>query len=116
MQFSHEKFSAYQNSIKLIGITSKIITDLPKGNAHIADQLKRASISVSLNIAEGSGKISKKNRKNFYSIARGSALECAAILDVLSELDFICEEDLICAKGFLMGTVRVLSAICLDKA
>ena len=47
------------------------------------DQLGRASYSVVLNIAEGSAKQTKPDRKNFFTISRGSVFECAAILDIL---------------------------------
>ncbi len=56
---------------------------MPRGHAELRDQLQRASTSVPLNIAEASGKASAPDRARFHAIARGSALECGAILDVL---------------------------------
>ena len=53
----------------------------------IAYQLKRASLSMLLNTAEGSGRKTKKDRRHFFVIARGSCFECAAILHLLEELD-----------------------------
>jgi len=50
---------------------------------HGRDQLLRASQSVPLNIDEGNGEVTEKDRRHFFEIARGSALECAAIQDVL---------------------------------
>lgn len=47
------------------------------------DQLERAAFSIMLNIAEGSGRFTKPDKKNFYIIARGSAFECVAIFDYL---------------------------------
>ncbi len=51
----------------------------------INDQLKRASLSIMLNIAEGSSRFSNKDRRNFLIIARGSAFECVAIFDFLHD-------------------------------
>ena len=50
------------------------------------DQLRRASFSIMLNIAEGSGRFTKPDKKNFYIIARGSVFECVAIFDYLKTL------------------------------
>jgi four helix bundle protein len=47
------------------------------------DQLKRASYSIMLNIAEGSGRFTKRDKRNFYIISRGSVFECIAIFDLL---------------------------------
>ena len=82
-QFGHEKFEAYQISVQFLGISHKIAKAIPPGNHHLLDQLKRAALSISLNIAEGSGKMSEAEKRRFYSIARGSTMECAAILDAL---------------------------------
>ena len=75
-KFGHEKFEAYQISIQFLAISFKIAKAIPSGNHHLIDQLKRATLSISLNIAEGSGKMTDGEKKRFYSIARGSTMEC----------------------------------------
>ena len=54
-----------------------------QGHADLADQLRRAAQSQPLNIAEGAGRTSRPDIAKHYTIARGSAMECAAILDVM---------------------------------
>lgn len=49
------------------------------------DQLYCASFSIALNIAEGSGRFSERDRKNFFVLARSSVFECVAILDILKD-------------------------------
>jgi len=56
------------------------------------DQLRRASFSIMLNIAEGTGRFTKPDRRNFYIISRGSAFECVAIFDYLKEIKAINEK------------------------
>jgi four helix bundle protein len=66
---------------------------LNKLDHFVHDQLGRASFSIVLNIAEGSGKFSKPDRKNYFTTARGSVFECAAILDILHEDGKITREE-----------------------
>lgn len=61
---------------------------------HVDWQLGRASFSVVLNIAEGSGKFSKADRKNFFTISRASLFECVAALDILHDEEKITDEEL----------------------
>jgi four helix bundle protein len=56
---------------------------VPVQNRVLRDQLERASLSVVLNLAEGAGRRSIREKRRFYTIARGSATECAAAVDVL---------------------------------
>src|ERR1035437_1288389 len=80
--FDHEKLSVYQEAIKFVAWADELLEALPK-NLAVHSQLDRASTSIPLNIAEGNGKYTSPDRCRFFDIARGSALECAACLDVL---------------------------------
>ena len=80
--FDPETLSVYQESIKFVVWSDEILEMLPK-NLAVHGQLDRAATSISLNIAEGNGKYTAADRCRFFDIARGSALECAACLDVL---------------------------------
>ncbi len=83
--FPYENLEVY----KIAYATNKIIYNLIKGNKTIPgyakDQLGRASLSIMLNIAEGSAKFSNKDRRNFFVTARGSTFECAALVSFLHE-------------------------------
>ena len=67
-----------------MSIAKKIILE-KKLDKYVLDQLGRASFSVPLNIAEGSGKFSKADRKNYFTTARASVFECDAVLDILKD-------------------------------
>jgi four helix bundle protein len=56
------------------------------------DQLRRASFSIMLNIAEGSGRFTMADKRNFYVISRGSTFECVAIFDYLKGINNINED------------------------
>ena len=81
--FDHEKLEVYQHSLAFVAWLEPILQELPKTIA-VRDQLARASTSIVLNLAEGNGKFTSPDRCRFFDIARGSALECAAALDVLA--------------------------------
>ena len=80
--FDHEKLDVYVQAIDFCGWVGDFLENIP-AKAAAKDQLDRASTSVPLNIAEGNGKFSPADRSRFFEIARGSAVECAACLDVL---------------------------------
>jgi four helix bundle protein len=78
-----ERLDVYRCSIEFLALSVRITESAPRGQADLCDQLRRASTSIPLNIAEASGKTGARDRARFHAVARGSALECAAILDVL---------------------------------
>ncbi len=81
--FDHEKLQVYQESVAFVSWLEPLLDKLPKTIA-VRDQLDRASTSIVLNLAEGNGKFTAPDRCRFFDISRGSALECAASLDVLA--------------------------------
>ncbi len=83
--FDFEKLIVYQKAKEINReIYQSICSDKTIDRA-IINQLRRASLSIPLNIAEGTSRYSKADRRNFYVIARGSAFECVAILDILKD-------------------------------
>ena len=80
---SFQRLDVYQRAIEFLALVGDIVDDLPKGHADRADQLVRAAESVVRNIAEGAGRWSSADCSKHYKSARGSAMECAASLDVM---------------------------------
>jgi len=82
MDLEHERLDVYRLALDFLVLASEIIEGLPRGRSHLSDQFSRASLSSVLNLAEGAGKHSKPDKRRDYLTARGSATECAALLDV----------------------------------
>ena len=78
LMFDFEKLSVYQKS-KVFNKNVAVFLSNTKTDRTTNDQLRRASFSIMLNIAEGTGRFTKPDKRNFYVIARGSAFECVAI-------------------------------------
>ena len=105
--FDHERLDVYQESIAFCGWVGDLLSNIT-AKAAVKDQLDRASTSLPLNIAEGNGKFSTVDRARFLEIARGSALECAACLDVLVARKLVSPEQIIPAKEQLVRIVNML--------
>lgn len=82
MSLGHEKLLVYELSISYVAWVYEQSSRLNGLHRHARDQCLRASQSIPLNIAEGNGKSTQADRRKYFEIARGSALECAAIQDV----------------------------------
>src|SRR6266487_152661 len=105
--FDHEKLDVYREAIDFCGWVGDFLPAIP-AKAAAKDQLDRASTNIPLNIAEGNGKFSAKDRARFLEMARGSALECAACLDVLVVRKLIATERIVPAKEQLVRIVNML--------
>jgi four helix bundle protein len=89
LMFDFEKLEVYKIAretnikvLELLGTDKKVDLD-------IKNQWKRASMSMVLNLAEGTGRMSASDKKHFYTMSRGSVFECAAILDTLQGMNLI---------------------------
>lgn len=105
--FDHEKLRVYQDGLRFVAVADSTIIGLPAKLA-ARDQLDRASTSIVLNIAEGNGKRSHVDRCRYLDMARGSALECAACLDVLMIKKHLDELRAAEGKELLVGIVSML--------
>jgi len=102
----------YQRSIEFFALSAQILEKMPRGNAMLKDQLKRAGLSIPLNIAEGVGKVRPSDKKRFFAIARGSAGECGAVLDACLILGLIEPERYNHGKSILSRIVAMLTKMC----
>ena len=105
-QFDHEKLNVYHEALDFVGHATELLERVPKRVA-VYDQLDRASTAIPLNIAEGTGKFTPPDRRRYYNTARGSALECAACLDVLV-VKKILKQEITEAKAVLIKVVSML--------
>jgi four helix bundle protein len=108
--FDHEKLEVYKETIAFVGWLSDVIEATPK-LGEVKDQIDRAATSIALNLAEGNGKYAPKDRCRFFDIAHGSALECAAALDVMVAKKKLTAEQVRPGKERLQRIVRMLMGL-----
>ena len=83
--FDFEKLDVYQKAKELNKDVLKFLKNNRQLDSYLRDQLRRTSISMVINIAEGSGKFSKADKRNFYIIARGSIYESVSLFEIVLE-------------------------------
>ena len=111
MAFAFEALVVYQRSIALADGVCTISRALPRGFAFLGDQLGRASLSVAANIAEGNGRLTRPARNHFFGIARGSLLECVALLELASRQRLIALRTHTQLKGDTEQIARMLAGL-----
>ena len=104
-----EKLDAYRVALEFQALAAQLVPK--RGCAELRDQLDRASISIVLNIAEGCGRRSPADKGRFYSMARGSATECAAILDLLGARGLVDDHLRSRARSLLVRIVQMLTRL-----
>ena len=115
-QFDFEKLEAYKLSLEFLDEIFDTCERLPRSlQSSLGDQLRRASLSISNNIAEGSGKISKKEKMRYYGTSLDSARECISMLNVLMRRKIINEQEFDKLRttgrritGMISGLINVL--------
>jgi four helix bundle protein len=112
--FNFRRLDVYGCAIAFFKLSALLAERTPSGYHSLADQLRRAAVSIPLNIAEGSGRFDKDERR-YFAMARGSALECAAIIDVLEALGTLCEEEADQARELLERIVSMLTKLCVAR-
>ena len=114
IHFDHERLCAYQTALQFVHWSEPILEKLPK-TATVYSQLDRARTSVVLNIAEGNAKFTATDKCKFFDIAHGSAVECAACLDLLFLKQSLTDVELNEGKQILSETVGLLIGLIKSK-
>jgi len=92
MEFNQDKLDVYSLSVAFVPSVNDLSSAVPRGFSFLIDQLRRAATSICFNIAEGAGEFSQKEKARFYRMAKRSATETVAVIDVLHVLSFVTPE------------------------
>ncbi len=114
-ELDHEKLDVYRVSVEFVVISDSIAHGLPSVRSYLAQQLRRAATSISLNIAEGGGEFAPKEKARFYRMARRSAAECAATLDICERLRLVDRPPLIAAREQLVDITAMLTKLVMSR-
>lgn len=115
MAFDFERLGVYQTALAFIDDAYELSKTFPSEERFaLIDQLRRAAISIALNIAEGSGR-TKKDFRNFLRNARASCYECVAVLTIASKRSYLslerrqhCLQQLTSVSKMISGLIRSL--------
>jgi four helix bundle protein len=110
LQLAHKKLDAYQLTRKLVYLSYKATQHLPPEEKFgMSQQIRRAALSVHLNLSEGCSRKSSMERKRYFEIARGSIVEIDAALDVAKDLEYLSEEKLKELGEYLVRSFQIIS-------
>jgi four helix bundle protein len=106
-----QRLDCYRVAVEFQGVAARLLSNRRLGA--LRDQLDRASVSIVLNIAEGAGRRAVRDKAHFYTIARGSATECAAIFDLLLARGLVTAAVHRHGQGLLVRMVQMLTRLML---
>lgn len=114
-KFGFERLEVYQKTLDFIGKIIDIVMKLrPEIRYSLGEHLINTSISIANNIAEGSGRRGKKEKKQFYSISQGSAFECIPMITVLQRKKFILQTEFESLYQDCYSTSQMLSKLIIS--
>ncbi len=112
MDFSYKKLIVWQKSLELTKQIYLLTESYPsQENFVLKQQMRRAAISISSNIAEGSGRTTIPDRKRFYTIARSSLIELDSQIETSKTLKYTTSEDSLIATSLQHEVFRILSKL-----
>ena len=95
-KFAFLDLRVYQESKELVKEVYNLLQKFPKFEVYaLGDQLRRAVISIPSNIAEGSGRFSRKEKIHFIEIAYGSLAETLCQLDIAHDLGYVTDKEFV---------------------
>ena len=107
--FPHEQLDVYRVSLEFNQWAKAVCRRANAMTKSLHEQMIRATDSILLNIAEGNGKRPGADRKRFFESARGSAAECAAIIDILRASDIVTPDEATANKDLLNRVAAMLT-------
>jgi len=111
MGFQYEKVDVYQRAVDFAERIYKFADQLPRAQWALADQFKRAAMSISLIIVEANYQWHPEERKDFFIITRGSAFDCVPLLDLCRRRKLIDDTECMELKGELDILARMLTQL-----
>lgn len=111
MTFAFEKLLVYQKALDFADEICTATEDFSRGYGFLVDQLNRAALSISANIAEGNGRFTKADRKHFFIIARGSVQECVPLLELARRRKLLDDQRHTALKVKLEEIAKMLSGL-----
>ena len=109
--FDFETLDVFRVAKRAVVACDGVVQALPPGRGYMADQLRRAALSITNNIAEGAGEFARGDKARLYRIARRSATECAAVLSVAQDLDLLEGDAAPAARRLLRRVVAMLTKL-----
>jgi four helix bundle protein len=111
MAFMFEKLEVYQKAVDFADEIAAMAEGFPRGYGYLVDQLNRAALSIATNLAEGNGRFTKPDRRNFFTIARGSAQECVPLLEIARRRGLIQEATALALRERLEVIAKMISGL-----
>jgi four helix bundle protein len=111
MAFMFEKLEVYPKAVDFADEITALTEAFPRGYGFLVDPLNRAALSIPTNLAEGNGRFTKPDRRNFFTIARGSAQECIPLIEVARRRGLIKETAALALRERLEVIAKMISGL-----
>jgi four helix bundle protein len=111
MPFIFEKLEVYQKAVDFADEIAALTEGFPKEYGFLVDQLNRAAHSIAANLAEGNGRFTKPDRRNFFTMARGSAQECVPLLEIARRRGLVKDPAVADLKARLEVIAKMISGL-----